>query len=274
MKIFLLAAPYDSGHYKTRLGAGPPLLINALGAQLQQDGHSVRKEEVFIDTAFSTEVTTGFAVSRAIAGQVSAAKEKGEFPVVLTGNCNAAAMGTLCGLQNDCGVIWFDCHGDYNTPETTIGGFLDGMAIAMITGECWTQLTASVPGFKPVPQENIILIGARDFDPIEEKRLKSSHITLIPPGMLKHNVFEDTDIAVNSIYLHIDLDVLDPSFVQVNVYSTPGGITPEILYNTIVRIKEKHTISGIGFTAYDPAMDPEGKIQKVVNEVVKIVIVS
>jgi len=61
-------------------------------------------------------------------------------------------------------VLWFDAHGDFNTPESTLGGFLDGMALAIATGRCWTGLAATVPGFTPVAEENVVLVGARDLD--------------------------------------------------------------------------------------------------------------
>src|SRR3954469_1333315 len=218
MKICLLAAPYDSGHYRERLGLGPLTLISGIEEKLTLAGHSVRCDEVFIDTTFSTEITTSFEVSRQISRHVREAVEDGEFPIVLTGNCNAASVGTLSGLNNDSGVIWFDCHGDYNTPETTIGGFLDGMALSMVAGHCWKQLTASIEGFKPVAEKDITLIGARDFDPLEIQHLSASGITLVSVAMVHEKKYESADAfkPMKSIYLHIDLDVIDPEYVRVN----------------------------------------------------------
>jgi arginase len=274
MKILLLAAPYDSGHYKQRLGLGPLHLVNGIEKRLVENGHEVRKEEIFAGTAFSTEVTTSFEVSRKIAGQVKTAKEHGAFPIVLTGNCNAAAIGTLSGLQDGSGVIWFDCHGDFNTPETTIGGFLDGMALSMIAGHCWTQLMASVPGFKPVPENRIVLAGARDLDPLEANRLGHSDVTLITPETIKQGAgnLAGKLVPMEPVYLHIDLDVLDPHEVHANGYSTPGGITTDELCAAITLIRNKHRISAVALTAYDPSFDPQQKMQKVVERILEIVI--
>lgn len=274
MKLFLLAAPYDSGHYKKRLGVGPLVLLDGLCTQLVNDGHTVRKEELSIDTSFTTEITTSFEVSRKVATQVSAANARGEFPIVFSGNCNAAAVGVISGLKNDCGVIWFDCHGDFNTPETTIGGYLDGMALSMITGECWAQLTASVPGFKPVPENKVVVMGARDLDPLEEQRLQASYVTLISADKLKekHYVVENDLVEMQSVYLHIDLDVIDPAYVKVNTYAKPGGLFPETLYEIVSIIKKRYKISGIGFTSYDPSLDPDRKVVAVVKHLFEIVI--
>jgi arginase len=255
------------------LGAGPAVLQAALEKNLNSNGHKIRSTELLVETGFPTEVTTSFEINRKVSGYIREATEREEFPIIFSGNCNTAALGTLSGLQNDAGVIWFDCHGDFNTPETTIGGYFDGMALSMVTGECWKQLTASIPGFKPVRENNIMILGARDFDPLEEKRLQSSAIALISAGVLQENnsALDSMLRPVKSIYVHIDLDVLDPGFVKVSSYSAPGGLLPEELCKAISIIKKKYTISAVAFTSYDPSFDPDCKIKTVVNDVVNII---
>jgi arginase len=273
MKIFLLSVPYDSGHHKKRLGIGPTILVPVLEKQLKENGHTTRTGEVHIENdPFPTEVTTSFKVNRKVAEEVRGARAKGELPVIFSGNCNTA-IGTLAGSQNNSGVIWFDCHGDFNTPETTIGGFLDGMSLSMVAGHCWRQLTDSVAGFKPVSEERIILIGARDFDNLEEKNFSPSAIRLITPEILKANAKDLSGhlTPMESIYLHIDLDVIDPNYVRVNEYSTEGGLTPDELCEAIAFIKKQYSISAVAFTAYDPSYDPEKKVPGIVKQVLEII---
>jgi arginase len=271
MKLALITAPYDSGHLKKRLGLGAQLLGESASDILSGKGHILRREEIFVASSFATEVTMSFDVIRQIARQVKLAVENSEFPIVFAGNCNAAAMGSISGLPNKPGVIWFDCHGDFNTPETTIGGFLDGMAISIVTGACWTQMSAAVPCFQPVKEQNVILIGARDFDPLEIQRLRSSGVTLVPPSIVKQKGVAEKLKPMSSIYLHVDLDVLDPADVKVNAYSTPGGLLHEELLSTVQLIKRQYIIAALGITAYDPSLDPERKITNVVNSILEIV---
>jgi arginase len=274
MKIALISAPYDSGYHKERLGFGPTVLMETLSNGLMDSKLTVRKEEISIATGFSTEVTTSFEVSRHVSRHVREALTRDEFPIVFTGNCNSAAVGTLSGIAEEVGVIWFDCHGDFNTPDTTLGGYFDGMSISIITGETWKTMAASLDGFRPIEEKNIILVGARDLDPLEQKRLSSSEIKLITPAELKRNenVISKNLIGTQSVYLHIDLDVLDPSFVKVNTYCTDGGLLPEQLCANIKSIKENYRIAAVAFTAYDPALDLERKIPLLVNQLVKIII--
>lgn len=274
MKVLLLASPYDSGHYQKRLGKGPGVLSTSAARHLSFRGHNVRSHELQLPESFNTEVTTSFQVSRAVANAVHEAVENSELPVVFTGNCNAAAVGTISGLRNEGGVVWFDCHGDFNTPETTIGGFLDGMAMAMVAGHCWSQLTASVPGYRPVPENRIMLLGFRDLDPLEEKRLLASEVQLFTPEQIAKPDFTSDDFKPNveSVYLHVDLDVLDPGFVKANMFSTGGGLYPDDLFKAVRAVAKKYRVAGIGFTSYDPTLDPERKVSSIVNGIIDIVI--
>lgn len=272
MKIFLLASPYDSGYYKKRLGLGSSWLMNSTKKFLLQEGHDIDTFELPEQkNSFPTEVTASFEVNRSIAELVFKAKTENSFPIIFAGNCNTA-IGTLGGLREEVGVVWFDCHGDFNTPETTVGGFLDGMSIAMVTGRCWKNLLASVPGFKPVREDMIVLIGARDFDHEEAKNLSHSTIQLITTEILKQDNLDEHFPPMEKIYLHIDLDVIDPQYVQVNSYSREGGLSPDDLYHLVDRIKKKYSILAVAFTAYDPSLDSERKIEGIVNKLVASII--
>src|SRR6478735_11713834 len=112
---------------------------------------------------------------RAFAKHVHAARTARRFPVVLSGNC-LAAVGVIAGLGEGTGVIWIDAHGDFNTPQTTTRGFLDGMTLATATGKCWVELANGIEGFMPVPEDAVVLIGARDLDPGEKAALARSSI--------------------------------------------------------------------------------------------------
>jgi arginase len=79
-------------------------------------------------------------------------------------------------------VVWFDAHGDFNTPETTLSGFFDGMGLAMAAGYCWKPLLETIPGFRAVSEANIVHIGGRDLDRAEEELMRQSELELIPPA--------------------------------------------------------------------------------------------
>jgi arginase len=70
--------------------------------------------------------------------------------LILSGNCGPAALSAVGTLNpQTTGVVWFDAHGDFNTPNTSASGFLDGMSLAVLTRRCWPALAARFVGFEP-----------------------------------------------------------------------------------------------------------------------------
>src|SRR5687767_1204236 len=146
------------------MGAGPESLAKPVRAKLESLGHSVRTTTIEAPaTSWRAEIRTAFDLAAQVSRAVRAASASQAFPLILTGNCGAA-LGVVAGLGGTPPVLWFDAHGDFNTPETTIGGFLDGMSLATLTGQCWTQLAKTIPDFEPVPENRVWLLGVRDLD--------------------------------------------------------------------------------------------------------------
>jgi arginase len=267
MDLHLFSVPYDTARRGERMGAGPEHLLQSGAAErLRATGHRVRVEEIALpDGAFAAEIGSAFALQRAVADGVRRAVKDGRFPIVLAGNCNAAAVGTLAGLgAPGLGVLWFDGHGDFNTPETTTGGFLDGMALAIATGRCWRQLARQVPGFEPVDEASVILLGARDLDPLEAGALGESRVTVLrPDGVRAHldGVLERLRDRAREVYVHLDLDVLDPvTHGRANALAPPDGLTVDEVVATLRLAAGRFRIRGAGLTAYDPAYDTDGRV--------------
>ena len=177
MNIRLLLVPYDSGQRNVRMGAGPERLRSVgLAQHLADRGHDV--DARVIEPAslhWRAEVQTSFELMRAVAEEIRATRKAQRFPLVLAGNC-LAAVGVIAGLGEGTGVIWIDAHGDFNTPQTTMSGFLDGMTLATATGRCWAELARTIEGFAPVPEKAVVMLGVRDLDPGEGAALAKSPI--------------------------------------------------------------------------------------------------
>src|SRR4029450_3386719 len=150
MQITLFSVPYASGRRAERMGAGPLYLLKSgLAVRLEEEGHQVTIRSIDLPPDFRvTEIASAFELSAALAGGVAEAAKIGSFPLVLSGNCGPAALGCVGGLRSRIKIFWFDAHGDFNTPETTRSGFLDGMALATVTGRCWSGLAGGVPGVR------------------------------------------------------------------------------------------------------------------------------
>jgi arginase len=263
MDIQLLLVPYDSGNRGARMGAGPEKLLEAgLEQALRDDGHTVHTRIVELSAdSWHAEIQTSFELMRMLAGAVREAREARRFPIVLAGNCNTS-VGTVAGLGADStAVAWFDAHGDFNTPETTSSGFLDGTAVAILTGRCWTQLAATVPGFTPIADERVCLIGTRDVDSLEGALLDESGVDVIEPKHLRSRLprtLEKIREHAGNIYVHLDLDVLDSAVAPANSYALSGGLSLEDIDRALALMAANFTIAGITLSAYDPAVDTNG----------------
>ncbi|MEJ2284871.1 MAG: arginase family protein [Desulfobacterales bacterium] len=180
MKIQIIKVPYDCGYKEQRQGLGPDRFQrHKIDRMLEADGHQVAILQIESQSDFPIEIMTAFELNRLLADEVRRAIEKDIFPVVLSGNCNSC-LGTIAGIGPDnLGVVWFDAHGEFNTPETTLSGFLDGMPIAIATGRCWKSVAGTIPGFHPLAEKNLILIGARDLDEEEQRQLEQSEIAVV-----------------------------------------------------------------------------------------------
>ncbi len=267
MDIQLLAVPYDSGHRGARMGAGPEGLLEAgLERTLRESGHSVHTRIAqMAPDSWHAEIQTSFELMRMLSTAVRDAHESGRFPIVLAGNCNTA-VGTVAGLGADStGVVWFDAHGDFNTPETTSSGFLDGTAVAIITGRCWTQLAATIPGFTPIADERVCLDGTRDVDSLEGVLLDESGVEVVEPKHLRSSlpsVLKAIREHVDTIYVHLDLDVLDSAVAPANSYALSGGLTLEDMEYALSEIARGFRIGAVTLSAYDPAVDTSGHAAK------------
>jgi arginase len=257
MDITIVRVPYDSGHRGLRMGAGPQHLLDGDRiARMAGEGRDVRVESVELQTRFATEARSAFDLAGGIRDKVTAARREQRFPLVLAGNCMAAA-GVVAAMGQPA-VVWLDAHADLNTPETTRSGFLDGMAISVLLGRCWHAMAEDL-GLQPLRDDAVWLVGARDVDSPEEEYLAQSAIHRITASAAGRTMKPRPS---GEIYLHIDLDVLDPTVGKVNEFATPAGLSLESLLETIDAIAGSARIGAAALTAYDPSFDSTDSVRR------------
>ncbi len=271
--IRIIAVPYDSGHPGLRMGAGPEhLLENGFGEALRSEGRVLSVTTVRHEREPAAEVATAFELNGLVSGQVRRALAEGGFPLVLSGNCNTAAVGTLSGAgPGDLGVVWFDAHGEFNTPETTTTGFIDGMGLAIVVGHCWKAMARGVPGYFALPEENVVMAGVREVDPAERGRLDASGVTVVGGHLIGKQgwrtfaaALDDLNTRVGRVYVHLDLDVLDAGKVgKANEFAVKGGPDAEELQAALGMVRERFEVAAVGIASFDPAFDADGRILRV-----------
>lgn len=274
MNIQVVQIPYDSGHFCTRTGCGPDYFLkNGVRELLQKSGHHYHIHSIKSEKPLDTEIGTFFELNKNLAQYLKSLSED-YFPLVFSGNCNSC-VGTLAGIKpEDIGIVWFDAHGDYNTPETTLSGFLDGMGLAMATGQCWKNLLPQIPGYKAIPGDRVIQVGAIALDIEEKIMLEKNSISIItndPSNSFLDNFEQALDNLaqqVQKVYIHLDLDVLAVEKGQVNQFVVSDGLSLETVVQCLKMIKEKLTIKACGIASVNPALDEE---KFVLNAGIKLV---
>jgi len=131
------------------------------------------------------------------------------------------------------GVVWFDAHPDLNTAESSPSGAFHGMVLRSLLGEGDPEFAAD-PALEP---GRVALVGTRAFDPAErevvERGLVVEDVAALGPG--------------GKIYVHLDLDVLDPGeFAGIN-YPEPGGLSIGELVDALDALSGFEVV-GVGIT--------------------------
>jgi arginase len=200
---------------------------------------------------------------------VAAEVKEGSFPVGLLANCSSI-MGMLGGLQGSgptsrplrVGMVFIDAHGDFNTPETTLSGMLGGMPVAVSAGLCLTRLRLK-SGLDPaLPERHIVLAGARDLDPLEQDLLDRSAVERLSVEDIKtrsagiERQMKRLEGLTDVIYVHVDMDVLDPPEVSGHPLTVPGGPTSRELAAALTEMF-RHDKAGAFGVASTPSGDQD-----------------
>src|SRR5437879_2776065 len=197
---------------------------------------------------------------------VSEARRSGYLAVGLLANCNGI-LGMLSGLQHSgpttkplrVGMVFIDAHGDFNTPETTLSGMLGGMPVAIAAGQCLTRMRLKA-GLEPaLPTRHIVEMCVRDTDPLEQELLDRSEIrqlTLEDVRTRSANLNREMkrlSEATDVIYIHVDMDALDPREVSGHPLTVPGGPTSLELAAALTEMfkSEKVAAFGVASTPFD-----------------------
>lgn len=272
MNISLIQVPYHYGFVQARAGAGRgPVRYLEAGAEqeLRRRGFEVGVRAVERRQATEELLAAVVDTNTVLAGEVAGAVAAGAFPLVLSGVCSAC-LGVLAGLNSRVGIIWFDAHGDFNTPETTPSGFFDGMPLAIATGLCYPELWGQIATGPPVAASETLLVGARDLDPGERDNLEQSAVQVVPSAEIKASgvasalgpPLEALRSRVEGVYLHVDIDVLDPVVAPGVDYRSPGGLSLQEMDEAIRLIAVHVRVKAAALTAYNPDYEKDERTLK------------
>jgi arginase len=190
----------------------------------------------------------------------------GYFTVGLLATC-PSMPGLVAGLQHSgstvealrIGMLWLDAHPDLNTPETTRSGSLGGMPVAVATGRALQVMRLDAKLDPPLSDRHVVMGGVRLTDPLEQHLLDTSMIEQLTVDDLRQRTpavwaqLDRLDRISDKLYIHIDMDVLDPREVMAHGNKVPNGPSSEQLAALFEEIFRRYPkASAIGFATIPP----------------------
>ena len=285
-QISIIGVPMDFGQQLRGVDMGPAALrytglihrLRALGHVVvdtgdvripirDADGKTPLSEDKYL------EEITQICDAIYVAGQ--AAIQQGHFPLFLGGD-HSIAVGTVSAVSREddpIGLVWIDAHGDFNTPETSPSGNIHGMPLAALIGEGHPSLVnVGRPGAKVRP-ENVVLIGQRDLDPAEKKRLKRSGITVFTMRDIDEqgisSVAHKTIMKfahLKRIHLTVDMDGLDPVEAPGVGTPVPGGISYREAHLLMETLADSGKVASMDIVEVNPILDVANKTAELAVE--------
>jgi arginase len=167
--------------------------------------------------------------------------------VVFSGDC-CASVGVLAGLERrgiEPGVVWIDAHGDFNTPDTSVSGYLGGMVLSFITGRGDDDGVGPRLGLAPVPDERVLLVGARDLDPAEDELLATTGVRRVALADLEAALA--SSLLAAPLFLHVDLDVIDPGSLPGLLFPAAGGADVDAVCAAVAAVAATGRLAATSF---------------------------
>ncbi len=228
----------------------PPILFETLAPLV----HLEAAAHVAFDRTPPMERAAGLAC-KDLHGIVEETLARGEVPLILGGECSLIA-GSLSAASNrisSLSLAFFDAHADFNTVQTTPSGYLGGMCLAHVCGLFVDPLPWSAAS--PFPGKNVFLIGGRSLDPGEMENLDRMGVRRIAPEASDAVLRIRESMRDKPVWVHVDLDVVDPTSMFAVSHPTPNGIAFERLSELLSAAAKAGRVQGIEICGYLPGKD-------------------
>jgi arginase len=210
------------------------------------------------------------ALQRVRAAVEDAVKNADEPVVVVGGDCGVTVGGVAAVAGDDLALVWLDGHVDSHNPETSSTGAFHGMVLRSILGDGPDGMTLATG---VIPPSRVVLAGSRALDLEEELYVAGSEIRMLPAADLSDpKALADAVVATGAsrVYVHVDLDVLDPSQITGIGFPVPFGVSTADLVASIRALRARIPLAGASLTEFSPsspeaAVDDLGTILRIIG---------
>lgn len=273
--ISIVGSQMDLGASRKGVDMGPLAIRHAgLIEKLRRNGLSVNDcGDVIVDVAesvgdpklrYAKEINSA---NEQLFNRVKRILREGRFPVILGGDHGIAAgsIPAVCEAFGSIGVIWMDAHGDFNDEKITPTGNMHGMPLSAVCGLGPDCMVAFSKG--RVDPKNVVIIGARDLDPLEKEKLHASGVTVFTisdvhtmgmPDIVKQAV-QIAGNGTNGIHLSLDMDGIDPGEAPGVGTPVQNGLTLRETYIALEIINKYSRLLSMDVVEVNPLLDIQNK---------------
>jgi len=228
---------------------GVEVLAATIGRQIGAEPRLIGSPQPPLSQGFQDDLAGSRGCLLEAGGQVEDALNAGTLPLVIAGDPAIAltTLPTVARMHPEARVLWLDGHAAFHTPATTSSDYLGGMALAGACGLWDTGFEGHIAG------ERVVLCGVREMQEGERENLNQAHVTVIGSS-LETLVFMQNALDGAAVYVHLDVDVLDPATMPVShAVKVAGGFDDGKLLDLLEALGESCDVIGVEVTGFEAA---------------------
>ena len=291
--VALVGVPMDLGGGRRGVDMGPSALriagiedaVKSLGLVFEDRGNvpvrepGARSRPANDRARFLPEIAE---CCRNLRAKVEGVLDEGAFPLVVGGD-HSIAVGTIAAISSyyhrqkkKVGLVWFDAHGDMNTPETSESGNIHGMPLACVLGRGPEELTRIGDRFPMVDVEKTVLVGVRSLDKREKEEIRAAGLHVYTSRDIDmHGIHKVMKLAIEiassgtaGFHLTFDMDGTDPSVAPGVGTPVPGGTTFRESHLIMEHAAESGKLLGLEVTEINPILDNQNATARMAVDLV------
>jgi arginase len=213
--------------------------------------------------------------SSMLADAVGAVLDRGEFPIVLGGDCSIL-LGSALALRRRgrYGLLFLDGHADFYQPEAEPTGEGASMDLALVTGR-GPEIVTNLEGRRPLMRdEDAVVFAFRDAEHAAAEgsqplppSLAAIDLAAVRERGIEHAArdalvhLERTD-GPAGFWIHLDVDVLDDAVMPAVDYRLPDGLGWGELTVVLRAAVASGRAAGLEITIFNPTLDVDGRIAR------------
>lgn len=282
--VGVMGVPLDLGGSHRGVGLGTrSIRIAGLGEAITALGHKVH-DWGDVDTPLPETLDEGSSRHKYLPEITEACRqtkvrarlmlEAGHFPVFLGGD-HSISIGTIAAVSayqqargRRLGLIWFDAHGDFNTPDSTLSGNIHGMPLAVVTGEGHPDLLGIGEGQGPmVRPQDVALIGIRDIDGPEADRLRASKLNIYTMRDIDERGIKDVvqealarvSAHTDAVHCSFDMDFVDPEVSPGVGTRASGGPDRREAHLAMELVADSKLVGSLDMVEVNPVFDERNR---------------